>query len=447
MQRMTGAGGRIAGMLLMVAAWLFAPQGARAQANQSLYTDSLSATWQNWSWCRADFSAADYAHTGTRSLKVSIDAAGEGLYLHCSPQLDTLYGDLVFWIHGGVKSGRKLAIAGVSNNVAQLSVALDAYIDGGVVAAGKWSRVIVPLTDLRVNNIARLCGFQIVDTSGGPQLPFYLDDITLAAGNVPRPPAAPLNLIATAGSGEIALAWTPSFGANTYSVKRSAVPNGPYTLLAAGLSGTTYVDTGLTAGTTWYYVVTATSSVGESALSNQASATVLPTPALTGLFSTGLDNYGLPLGDGLHDPHYAIVSSPSGSASAPFVTLQKFPIQYPLWLPDTPLSKWISPVADESAYTDLPGTYVYQTTFHVTGDPARVGIVGRALADAQITGIVLNGVTVVGGLPANLNTWASFALTGGFVAGTNTLRFVVYNDSAGGTNPSGFRCELTPYSY
>ena len=439
--------GRVAGLLLIVAAWLCVPQQTRAQANQSLYTDTLSATWQNWSWCRTDFNSSDYVYAGARSLKVSLESAGMGLYLHCSPQSDTLYGDLVFWIHGGVKTGRKLAIAGVSNNVAQLSVPLDAYIDGGVVTAGKWSRVIVPLTDLHVNNIAKLSGFQIVDTSGGPQLPFYLDSIYLAAGMVPRPPLAPLNLLATAGDGEIGLSWAASFGAATYSVKRSTVSGGPYTLLANGLTGTSFVDTGLIAGTTWYYVVTATSSVGESALSNQASATVLPTPSLSGLFSTGLDNYGIPLMDGLHDPHYAIVGSPAGGAIAPFVTLQKFPIQYPLWLADSALSKWISPVADESASVDLPGTYVYQTTFVVSGDPTHVGIAGRALADAQITGIVLNGVTVVGSLPAGFNAWTAFALTSGFVPGTNTLRFAVYHAGPGGTNASGFRCELIPYSY
>ncbi len=449
--RRSGRGAWIA--LLFVIATITAmlaglPSDARAQGNQNLYTDNLSSTWQNWSWCRTDFASADVAHTGSRSLKVSLDSSGMGLYLHCSPQSDTLYSSLVFWIHGGSKTGRKLAIAGVLNNAAQISVALDSYIDGGVVTAGQWHRVIVPLTDLRVNAVTKFCGFEIVDTSGGPQLPFYMDDIYLGAGLVPRPPPAPLNLTAAPGNGAIALAWTASVGASSYSVKRSLVSGGPYTTVAAGLGGTTYLDAGLLAGTTCYYVVTATSSVGESGLSNQASATTLFTPNLTGLFSTGLDNWGFPLADGLQDAHYTLVSMPSGGgAYAPFVTLQKSPIQPSLWLADSAASKWISPSADESLNTDLPGTYIYETTFTVSGNPARVGVSGRALADNQITAIVLNGVTIVAGLPASLNVWGGFTLGSGFVAGTNTLRFTVVNTGASVTNPSGFRCELIPYSY
>ncbi len=446
MRRSGGRSGWIA-LLLMIATLAGLPSTARTQGNQSLYTDNLSPTWQNWSWCRTDFASADVAHTGTRSLKVSLDSALMGLYLHCSPQSDTLYSSLVFWIHGGSKTGRKLAIAGVLNNVAQISVPLDSYIDGGVVTLGQWHRVIVPLTDLRVNAVTKFCGFEIVDTSGGPQQAFYLDDIYLGAGLVQRPPLAPQNLTAAPGNGAIALAWTASVGASSYSVKRSLVSGGPYTTVAVGLGGTTYLDAGLIAGTTCYYVVTATSSVGESGLSNQASATTLFTPSLTGLFSTGLDHWGFPLADGLQDAHYTLVSVPSGGAYAPFVTLQKYPIQSPQWLADTAASKWISPTADESLNADLPGTYIYETTFTVSGNPARVGVSGRALADNQVTAIVLNGVTVVGGLPASMNVWSGFTLGSGFVAGTNTLRFIVVNYNTGGGNPSGFRCELIPYSY
>ncbi len=88
----------------------------------------------------------------------------------------------------------------------------------------------------------------------------------------PTAPVAPLNLTATGGNQQVSLAWTASTGASSYHVKRAATNGGPYTTVASP-AGTSYTDTSVTNGTTYYYVVTAVSSNGESANSNQASAT------------------------------------------------------------------------------------------------------------------------------------------------------------------------------
>ena len=97
-------------------------------------------------------------------------------------------------------------------------------------------------------------------------------------------PAAPTGLAASAVSGsQIDLAWTASSGATSYTVKRSATSGGPYATIAAGVTGTSYGDAGLTASTTFHYVVSAVNSVGESPHSAQASATTLaPPPAAPG---------------------------------------------------------------------------------------------------------------------------------------------------------------------
>ncbi|MFC5470377.1 cellulose binding domain-containing protein, partial [Cohnella suwonensis] len=72
---------------------------------------------------------------------------------------------------------------------------------------------------------------------------------------------------------QVALSWTASAGATSYTVKRATTSGGPYTNVATGIATTTYADTGLTNGTTYYYVVSATNAAGESANSSQASAT------------------------------------------------------------------------------------------------------------------------------------------------------------------------------
>jgi hypothetical protein len=92
------------------------------------------------------------------------------------------------------------------------------------------------------------------------------------AAAAPIAPAAPLNLTATGGNQQVSLTWTASTGATSYNVKRATTNGGPYTTVASP-AGSSYTDTTVTNGTTYDYVVTAVSAGGESANSNQASAT------------------------------------------------------------------------------------------------------------------------------------------------------------------------------
>lgn len=104
------------------------------------------------------------------------------------------------------------------------------------------------------------------------------------------PPAAPTGLNATAGNAQVALNWTASSGATSYNVKRSTTSGGPYTTIT-NVTTTSYTDTGLVNGTTYYYVVSALNAGGESANSTQASATPnTPPPAPTGLTATAGTN-------------------------------------------------------------------------------------------------------------------------------------------------------------
>jgi len=86
-------------------------------------------------------------------------------------------------------------------------------------------------------------------------------------------PLAPTGLTPSAGNGQVALTWQPSSGASGYNVKRATSNGGPYTTVAPGVTGTSYTDTTVTNGTTYYYVVSALSGCGESSNSSQVSAT------------------------------------------------------------------------------------------------------------------------------------------------------------------------------
>jgi sugar lactone lactonase YvrE len=90
--------------------------------------------------------------------------------------------------------------------------------------------------------------------------------------------APPSNLSATAASSsQINLTWTASSTSgvtyNVYSATTSGFTPSAANKIASGIGTTSYSNTGLTASTTHYYVVTAQNSVGESTASNQAAGT------------------------------------------------------------------------------------------------------------------------------------------------------------------------------
>ena len=107
--------------------------------------------------------------------------------------------------------------------------------------------------------------------------------ITVNAPPNPEPvPAAPANPTATAGDARITLSWTASSRATTYSVKRALVSSGSFEVLATtDATTTTYINTGLVNGITYYYVVSATGASGEGPDSLVVSATPVAPLVLT----------------------------------------------------------------------------------------------------------------------------------------------------------------------
>lgn len=91
-------------------------------------------------------------------------------------------------------------------------------------------------------------------------------------------PVAPSALSATAASSsQINLSWTDNASNETnYIVSRSSTSGGTYTdIITLGANVSSYSNTGLTAGTTYFYKVRATNSYGASLNAGPASATTL----------------------------------------------------------------------------------------------------------------------------------------------------------------------------
>lgn len=104
-----------------------------------------------------------------------------------------------------------------------------------------------------------------------------LYDRILTAGEIAAlvaPPAAPANLVATAGDASVALNWSASSNATSYYIKRSLTSGSGYASVATNTS-LAFTNTGLANGTLYYFVVSAGGPAGEG--TNSAAVSARPT--------------------------------------------------------------------------------------------------------------------------------------------------------------------------
>jgi hypothetical protein len=129
---------------------------------------------------------------------------------------------------------------------------------------------------------------EALDSYGSSAASAQAQATTQAAPTCSAVPSAPTGLTATASSSSvIGLSWTAvtppaNCTISSYSVYRSTTSGftpGAGNLVASGLTSPSYSNTGLTASTTYYFVVEALDSYGTSAASAQASATTPATSA------------------------------------------------------------------------------------------------------------------------------------------------------------------------
>jgi beta-galactosidase len=108
-------------------------------------------------------------------------------------------------------------------------------------------------------------------------------NLTIAEAATLPPPAAPAGVVAIPGNASVTVSWDIVSGATTYSLWRSSVPGGPYSLVAGNLGavGLGYTDTNVFNNATYYYVVTANNENNTSA--NSAEISVTPVPIVSDL--------------------------------------------------------------------------------------------------------------------------------------------------------------------
>ncbi len=97
-------------------------------------------------------------------------------------------------------------------------------------------------------------------------------------------PAAPANLVATPGDGQVSLTWNAVPLAGSYNVYYSTAAGVTKSSTAgpAGVATTAATVTGLTDGTPYFFAVTALNATGEGDVSNEATATPAAAAGITG---------------------------------------------------------------------------------------------------------------------------------------------------------------------
>jgi fibronectin type 3 domain-containing protein len=165
------------------------------------------------------------------------------------------------------------------------------YVQRAMVSGGPYTQIAVPAANSYTNTglTNGTTNYYVVSAFNSAGQSANSSQASATPMAPATPPAAPTGLQATAGNAQVSLTWTASTGATSYHVKRAITNGGPYTQVSAP-TGANFADTGLTNGTTYYYVVSALNSAGESANSTQASATPVapaaPPAAPTGLQAT-----------------------------------------------------------------------------------------------------------------------------------------------------------------
>jgi hypothetical protein len=155
--------------------------------------------------------------------------------------------------------------AGVNNLIAKL-VLEDA--SGNVIATGDDNSATAYSAAISAN-VAAGTYYLVAESHGG-----YGDVGQYTLSGTIFPPAAPTGLTVTAGDTQVSLSWTATGGATSYNIYRSLTAGGEGTIpYKTGITTTSFTDTGLTDGTTYYYQVTGVNTGGESGKSSEASAT------------------------------------------------------------------------------------------------------------------------------------------------------------------------------
>jgi beta-lactamase superfamily II metal-dependent hydrolase len=175
---------------------------------------------------------------------------------------------------GSIVSGTVTVAASASDNVGVTNV--EFYLDGVLQSNDPSSPYAWSWNTATSSNAGHSLTTKAYDAAGNSSTSTAVTVTVANGGADTTPPSAPSALAASPSKRKISLTWGASsdaVGVTGYRVWRASSATGTFTQIATTTS-TSFTNSNLASGSTWYYYVTATDAAGNvSAPSNTASAT------------------------------------------------------------------------------------------------------------------------------------------------------------------------------
>ena len=173
--------------------------GSSGGEDLTIYDNNLAAGWQSWSWASVNFANTTVAQSPPNSISVDAGPWGSLYLAYQGAPLDTSsYNTLTFWANGGPSGGQRVTISAAVNFNGD---GLPSYTIESL-PANTWQKYEIPLAALGVQGSSNITNFGFMNTSGGTEPTFYIDEIKLS-------PTIPSTLLQVTG---IAMATTPPTG-------------------------------------------------------------------------------------------------------------------------------------------------------------------------------------------------------------------------------------------
>jgi len=233
-------------------------------------------TTSPYSWVWNTTTSANGAHSLTSKAYDAAGNVGTSVAVNATVNNDTTppATSITAPANGATVSGTTTVTASALDNVSVTQV--EFLLDGALQSTDTSSPYSWAWNTATSANGAHSLTSKAYDAAGNVGTSSAVSVTVSNAGDT-QPPAAPSGLAAAqSGKRKINLTWTAStdnVGVTGYQVWRATSAGGPFSQIAT-TTVTTYLNSGLSSGTTYFYYVTATDAASNiSAASNTASAT------------------------------------------------------------------------------------------------------------------------------------------------------------------------------